>query len=150
MRAVLPPPMPRFTRIGPLSVRLTPWTPDALLAIATANGTVDLSNASYKLFYSRRPSPHPPASGTNNNPSPSPSNPKVPGDDTILIASVVAMREGKIIAKVEPAAGGAELRDAFLALRRHVEVRLDRILQVRGFLAFFGLPVLRDLEGGFC
>lgn len=77
----------------------------AVMVVATSNGTLDLSQADFKVFYSRKPS--------------SPDK---------LFASIVAMQEGKIVAKIEGNDGGAEQRDALLALRRDVEVQLDGIL----------------------
>jgi hypothetical protein len=40
----------------------------------------------------------------------------------------VAEREGIIKAQVEPVEGGKDQADAFKALRRHIEMALDRIL----------------------
>lgn len=48
----------------------------------------------------------------------------------LLYASIAAIKDGKIIAKIDPSTGGAEQRNAFLALRREVEMKLERILQV--------------------
>lgn len=59
-----------------------------------------------------------------------------------MIASLAAIREGKIVAKIEPVDGGEDQRAAFLALRRDVEVQLDRILKVS-----WGL---NDVDGNSC
>ena len=41
----------------------------------------------------------------------------------------MAFEDGTIRAKIEPFAGGRTQRDAFLALKRTVEIQLDRLLQ---------------------
>lgn len=50
-------------------------------------------------------------------------------NDERIIARLVAMQNGKITAKIEPESDGSDNREAFLALKKDVEVRLDRVLQ---------------------
>ena len=79
---------------------------DAVLAVATQNGLVNLEDHDFKLLYSRRED-----------------------NEEELIASIVAFQDGAIRAKIEPLTGGRTQRDAFLALRKTIEMKLDRILQ---------------------
>ena len=46
-----------------------------------------------------------------------------------VVARVVAEKGGIIRAQVEPASDGKDQAEAFLALRKHVELQLDRILR---------------------
>lgn len=46
-----------------------------------------------------------------------------------LAASIVAIRKGVIEAKIVSTIDGADKREALLALRRYVEVKLDRVLR---------------------
>ena len=46
-----------------------------------------------------------------------------------MVARVVAEREGVIKAQIEPAMDAKDQAEAFKALRRHVELQLDRILR---------------------
>ena len=66
----------------------------------------NLNDHEFKLLYSRRE-----------------------GKEERLVARIVAIKEGVIKAKVEPEADGANQEEAFKALRKDVEVKLDRILQ---------------------
>ena len=93
---------------------------DAILAVATSNGMLDFDGAEYRLFYSRRPRQQPP----------SPASKEAAGEKYI-VASLAAIKENKIVAKIEPSNGGTSQKEAFLALRRAVEVRLEEVLQVR-------------------
>ena len=67
---------------------------------------MSLEDHDFKLLYSRRES-----------------------NQERLVARIVAVKDGVIKAKVEPEVDGADQREAFLALKKHVEVALDRILQ---------------------
>ena len=79
---------------------------DAIIAVATANGLHDLGDHDFRLHYTRRED-----------------------KEDQLVASIVAVKDGVIKAKIEPAMGGADQTEAFKALRKDVEVKLDRILQ---------------------
>ena len=46
-----------------------------------------------------------------------------------IVARLVAVKDGVIRAKVEPDTDGGDQREAFLALKKYVEIELDRILQ---------------------
>lgn len=69
----------------------------------TQNGLVDLNNHIFRLLYSRR-------------------------DNDGLVARIVAEQDGVIRAKIEPEADGRDQGEAFRALRKHVEMKLDKIL----------------------
>lgn len=100
---------PFFPPLKCIAYSLPPPVADAVIAISTSNGALDLSGADYRLFYSRRET----------------------REDAHLFASIVALKDGVIVAKIEPYVGGKDQREAFLALRKDVEVKLDGILQVR-------------------
>ena len=76
------------------------------MAVATQNGRIKLDEHDFKLLYSRRG----------------------PNEDRI-VARLVAMKNGVITAKIEPVADGKSQKEAFQALRRHIEVQLDQLLQ---------------------
>ena len=80
---------------------------DAIIAVATDNGLVDLSDHDFKLMYSPRE-----------------------GKDDRIVARIVAIKAGVIKAKVEPDADGQDQTEAFKVLRKDVEVKLDRILSM--------------------
>lgn len=67
------------------------------------NGSTDLNEHAFRLFYSRR-------------------------ENDRLVARIVAEKEGIVKAQIEPEGDGKDQAQAFLALRRHVEIQLDRIL----------------------
>lgn len=79
---------------------------EAVIAVATNNGSIDLKDHEFKLFYSRRQD-----------------------DQDRIVARLVATKHGIITAKIEPEADGEDQRTAFLALKIHIEVKLDQILQ---------------------
>lgn len=79
---------------------------DAVIAVATNNGLVDLAGHEFKLLYSR---------------------PEARDDH--FIARIVAIKDGVIDAKIEPATDGTDQAEAFKALKKDVEVKLDRLLQ---------------------
>jgi len=79
---------------------------EAVIAVATNNGSIDLKDHEFKLFYSRRQD-----------------------DQDRIVARLVAAKDGIIRAKIEPEADGEDQRTAFLALKRDIEVKLDQILQ---------------------
>lgn len=100
-----------ITPIGLLEVHwgeyvLTNTLLDALIAVATQNGLIDLEDHDFRILYAR----------------------PVENDDRI-VARLVAVKDGVIKAKIEPRADGKDQREAFLAFKKDVEVRLDRILQ---------------------
>ena len=68
------------------------------------NGVIDLNNHEFRLLYSRR------------------------GNDR-LVARIVAEQEGIVKAQIEPAADGKDQAQAFVALRRHIEMQLDEVLR---------------------
>ena len=74
--------------------------------MATNNGITDLDGHDFKLFYSRRES-----------------------NQDRIVARIVAVKDGKIAAKIEPETDGTDQREAFVALKKDIEVKLDRILQ---------------------
>ncbi|KAK4541387.1 hypothetical protein LTR36_007988 [Oleoguttula mirabilis] len=76
----------------------------AIITVMTNNGQLDLQNYDFSLLYSRR-------------------------DNDRVVARIVAEKEGVILAKIEPVADGKDQKEAFRALKRHVEMKLDRILQ---------------------
>lgn len=46
-----------------------------------------------------------------------------------MVARIVAEKDGRIQAKIEPVGDGKDQKEAFRALKRHIEMLLDRILQ---------------------
>lgn len=75
----------------------------AAITVITQNGTLLLGDHEIRLLYSRR------------------------GNDRI-VARLVAEKDGVIKTKIEPSTDGRDQAEAFNALRRDVEIRLDRIL----------------------
>ena len=67
---------------------------------------MNLDDHEFKLMYSRREN-----------------------DPENVVARIVAIRDGTIKAKIEPEAGGVDQREAFMALKKDVEIKLDRLLQ---------------------
>ena len=82
---------------------LTPLS-DATITVLSQNGTIKLEQHDFRLLYSRR-------------------------ENDRLVARIVAEKEGIIKAQVEPHEDGKDQAEAFKALRRHVELALDRILR---------------------
>ncbi|KAK3723470.1 hypothetical protein LTR37_001722 [Vermiconidia calcicola] len=78
-----------------------------VIAVATSNGLIDLSDHDFRLLYSRRDDK----------------------ENERIVARIVAVKDGVIKAKVEPEMDGADQTEAFRALRKDVEIRLDQILQ---------------------
>lgn len=68
------------------------------------NGGIDLNDHAFRLLYSRRESDR-------------------------LVARIVAEKEGIVKAQVEPESDGKNQAEAFLALRKHIEIQLDHILR---------------------
>jgi hypothetical protein len=79
-------------------------TTDAIITVITRNGALDLSGYDFRLLYSRR-------------------------ENDRVVARIVAEKEGIIAAKVEPETDGETQLQAFRALRKDVEIKLDRILE---------------------
>lgn len=77
---------------------------DGIITVMTNNGQLDLQDHNFRLLYSRR-------------------------ENDRVVARIVARKEGVIEAKVEPDADGKDQPEAFRALRKHVEVKLEHILQ---------------------
>lgn len=75
----------------------------AVIAIITNNGQANLSDYNFRLLYSRK-------------------------ENDRVVARIVAEKNGVIKAKVEPEADGKDQMEAFEALRKHVEVRLEHLL----------------------
>ncbi|KAK5135463.1 hypothetical protein LTR08_005251 [Meristemomyces frigidus] len=76
----------------------------AIITVMTNNGQLELQGYKFNLLYSRR-------------------------ENERVVARIVAERDGIIHAKIEPVADGKDQKEAFRALKRHVEMRLDDILQ---------------------
>ena len=70
----------------------------------TNNGQLDVQDYRLNLLYARRESDR-------------------------VVARIVAEKDGVIHAKIEPVADGKDQKEAFRALKRHVEMKLDCILQ---------------------
>lgn len=86
---------------------LTPCkTLGAIIAVVTANGQIDLSDHDFKLLYSRRE-----------------------GKDDRFVARIVAVKDNVITAKIEPELDGQDHEEAFMAFRKDVEIKLDRLLE---------------------
>ncbi|KAK5108709.1 hypothetical protein LTR62_007856 [Meristemomyces frigidus] len=78
---------------------------DGVITVLTNNGQLDLTGYNIRLLFSRRE-----------------------GDDQ-LVARIVAQLDGVIRAKLEPEAAGNDQTAAFLALKKDVEIKLEKILQ---------------------
>lgn len=78
---------------------------DAVTTVLTQNGALLLGDHEIRLLYSRR------------------------ANDRI-VARIVAEKEGVVVTKIEPSDDGKDQVEAFMALRRDIEVRLDRILSM--------------------
>ncbi|KAK0846792.1 hypothetical protein LTR03_006676 [Friedmanniomyces endolithicus] len=76
----------------------------AVVAVITNNGKISLQNYKFRLLFSRR-------------------------DNDRLVARIVAELDGVIRAKVEPEEDGNDQAEAFDALRKHVETKLEKILR---------------------
>lgn len=76
----------------------------ATITVLTQNGALLLGEHQIRLLYSRR------------------------ANNDRIVARLVAEKDGVITTKIEPAGDGRDQAEAFNALRRDVEVRLDRIL----------------------
>jgi len=76
---------------------------DAVVTCITNNGQIDLYDYNFRLLYSRK-------------------------DNDRIVARIVAEKDGVIKAKVEPQGDGEDQAEAFKALRKDVEVKLEEIL----------------------
>ncbi|KAI7207873.1 hypothetical protein KC333_g9330 [Hortaea werneckii] len=74
-----------------------------VVTVLTQNGQISLADHELLLLYARR-------------------------ENDRLIARIVAKKDGVIHAKIEPANDGNDQKEAFRALKRHVEMELDVIL----------------------
>ncbi|GAB1732271.1 hypothetical protein NU195Hw_Modified_385t1 [Hortaea werneckii] len=74
-----------------------------VVTVLTQNGQSSLSDHELVLLYARR-------------------------ENERLIARIVAKKDGVIHAKIEPVNDGKDQKEAFRALKRHVEIELDAIL----------------------
>ncbi|KAI7346055.1 hypothetical protein KC354_g14426 [Hortaea werneckii] len=74
-----------------------------VVTVLTQNGQISLSDHELLLLYARRESDR-------------------------LVARIVAKKDGVIHAKIEPVNDGNDQKEAFRALKRHVEMELDVIL----------------------
>jgi hypothetical protein len=79
-------------------------TTDAVITVISQNGSLDLRRYNFRLLFSRR-------------------------EDDRVVARLVAQLNGVIRAKIEPEEDGKDQTEAFLALRKDVEMKLERILQ---------------------
>lgn len=77
---------------------------DATITVLSQNGSIDLESHEVRLLYSRR-------------------------ENDRTVARIVAERDGVVKAQVAPRDDGKDQAEAFKALRKHVEMCLDRILQ---------------------
>ncbi|KAK3723471.1 hypothetical protein LTR37_001723 [Vermiconidia calcicola] len=77
----------------------------ATISVLSQNGRIDLQNHDFRLLYSRRGE-----------------------DDDRIVAHIVAEKGGVISAQVQPAQDGKDQCEAFKALRRHVEIALEKLL----------------------
>lgn len=74
-----------------------------MITVITQNGKHDLRDHSFRLLFSRR-------------------------DNDRMVARILAEKNGVIDVKVEPEMDGKDYWEAFKALRKDVEVQLERIL----------------------
>lgn len=75
----------------------------SVITVITRNGQLDLRDYDFRLLYSRR-------------------------ETDSIVARIVAEKNGVIAAKVEPDGDGKDHAQAFRALKKDVEIKLDRIL----------------------
>ncbi|KAI7492965.1 hypothetical protein KC367_g8897 [Hortaea werneckii] len=95
-----------------------------VVTVLTQNGQIGLSDHELVLLYARR-------------------------DNDRLVARIVAKKDGVIHAKIEPGNDGKDQKEAFRALKRHVEMELDVILdQVPGANAAASRVAACDASGG--
>lgn len=97
----------RNTTVFPIRRVLLTAPIDAIIAVATSNGLRNLDDHDFQLLYARR------ATGNSKD---------------RMIARIVAVKDGVIRAKIEPEEDGEDQLQAFSALRKDIEVKLDRIL----------------------
>ncbi|KAK3640132.1 hypothetical protein LTR56_005544 [Elasticomyces elasticus] len=76
----------------------------ACVTVITNNGHINLQKYTFRLLFARR-------------------------EDDRLVARIVAELDGIIRAKIEPDADGKDQAEAFNALRRDVETKLEKILR---------------------
>ena len=97
------------------------WTyVDSTITVLSQNGTINLENHEIRLLYSRR-------------------------ENDRIVARIVSEKEGIVKAQIAPRADGKDQVEAFKALRKHVELCLERILRdVPGA----SMPYRDDLENG--
>lgn len=86
-----------------LEKTLTCFLIEGIVTVLTQNGQIGLSDHELVLLYARR-------------------------ENDRLIARIVAKKDGVIHAKIEPTSDGNDQKEAFRALKRHVEMELDVIL----------------------
>lgn len=77
---------------------------DAIITVITRNGQLDLRDYDFRLLYSRR-------------------------ETDRIMARIVAEKNGIIAAKIEPDGDGKDYAQAFKALKRDIEIKLDRIIR---------------------
>lgn len=78
--------------------------PDATITVLSQNGHTNLTDHEVRLLFSRR-------------------------ETDRMVARIVAEKEGIVKAQIAPRDDGKDQAEAFQALKRHVEMSLDRILQ---------------------
>ncbi|KXT07111.1 hypothetical protein AC578_2338 [Pseudocercospora eumusae] len=76
----------------------------SVLTVISNNGKKALENHDFKLLFSRKPNDR-------------------------MVATLVAMKMGVIEAKIEPALDGKDQADAFRSFKKHVELRLNELLE---------------------
>ncbi|KAL9110863.1 MAG: hypothetical protein Q9227_004663 [Pyrenula ochraceoflavens] len=99
-----------------IHAKIFPSPTVAVAAVASRNGAINLSEHDFKLLFSRRPMRV--GSGK-----------QYKTKDEEIVATLVAMKDGVIEAKIESPMGGKDQRTAFLAFRKEIEVRLESLLQ---------------------
>jgi hypothetical protein len=86
--------------------KTTHMSADAVIAVATQNGAINLDDHDFRIVYSRR--------GEN---------------EDRIVARLVAIKDGVMQTKIEPRADGKDQAEALKALRKDVEIKLDQILE---------------------
>lgn len=77
---------------------------DSVLSVISNNGGKGLENHDFKLLFSRKPNDR-------------------------MVATLVAMKMGVIEAKIESRLDGKDQADAFRSFKKHVELRLNELLE---------------------
>ena len=77
-----------------------------MIAVATQNGAINLDDHDFRVVYSRR------------------------GEkEDRIVARLVTIKDGVMKTKIEPRGDGKDQTEALKAFRKHVEVKLDQLLE---------------------